>query len=490
MRYPFYFHSNLTTLPHGARAIGVKWIYKTKLNEKGEIDKYKARLVALGYAQKHGIDYTEVFAPVARWDTIRLILAMAAHHSWNVYQLDVNSAFLHGELEENVFIEQPKGFVKKGEEDKVLKLRKALYGLKQAPRAWYSRIEAYFVKEGFDKCPSEHTLFTKCAAEGKVLIVSIYVDELIFTGNNESLINEFKASMKREFEMTNLGRMKFFLGVEILQTSGGIFITQRKYAQEVLKRFGMENSNSTKTPMVPGFKLTKDEGGTRTDPTQYKQIIGSLMYLTVSRPDLMYVMSLMSRYMEKPTELHMTAVKRVLRYLRGTTELGICYKKRIEDDGLIAYLDSDYAEDLDDRRSTSGYVFKMSSGAVAWSSKKRAIVTLSTTEAEFISAALCGCQAIWMLRVLSYLKWNQKGCVIYCDNCSTIKLSKNPVMHGRSKHISIRYHFLRDLAKNGVVELKYCRSQEQIADIMTKPLKLDTFERLRDQLGVCGILTV
>ena len=383
-----------------------------------------------------------------------------------------------------MYVEQPKGYVKKGEERKVLKLKKALYGLKQAPRAWYSRIETYFLKQDFKKCTSEHTLFTKCKEDGKVLIVSIYVDDLIFTGNDRRLMEEFKSAMKDEFDMTDLGRMKYFLGVEVTQNNEGIFISQRKYAQDVLLRFGMNNSNATKTPMVPGVKLTKDEAGIRVDATQYKQMIGSLMYLTVSRPDLMYVMSLVSRYMETPTEVHMMAVKRILRYIKGTSELGIHYRRGEEIEGIVAYSDSDYAGDLDDRRSTSGYVFMMGTGAVAWCSKKQAVVTLSTTEAEYISAAVCACQVIWMLRVLNHLGWEQESCKIYCDNSSTIKLFRNPIMHGRSKHIAIRYHFLRDLAKDGVVELKYCNTQNQTADIMTKPLKLDSFIKLREQLGL------
>ena len=209
----------------------------------------------------------------------------------------MKSAFLYGELEEDVYVLQPRGYEQKGEEGKVLKLKKALYGLKQAPRAWYSRIENYFMKEGFEKCQSEHTLFTKIKEGEKLLIVSIYVDDLIFTGNDKEMFDEFKASMKAEFEMTDLGRMKFFLGVEIVQNDEGIYIHQRKYALEILQRFEMENSNATKTLMVPGFKLAKDEGAAKLDATQYKQMIGSLMYLTVSRPDLMYVMSLASRHM-------------------------------------------------------------------------------------------------------------------------------------------------------------------------------------------------
>ena len=477
----------LTDLPEGVKKIGVKWVFKTKLNENGKVDKCKARLVAKGYAQQHGIDYTEVFAPVARWDTIRMVIALAARNGWSVYQLDVKSAFLHGELNEAVFIEQPQGYEKKGEEHKVYKLKKALYGLKQAPRAWYSRIEAYFIKEGFERCSCDHTLFIKTGDGGKILIVSLYVDDLIFTGNDESMFVKFKNSMKLEFDMTDLGKMKYFLGVEVLQNSEGIYISQRKYAKEVLERFGMEKSNSVKSPIVPGDRLTKNEGGVKVDATKYKQLVGSLMYLTATRPDLMYVVCLISRFMASPTEMHLQAAKRVLRYLKGTVDLGVFYQK--EGNGeLMAYTDSDYAGDVDDRKSTSGYVFLLSEGAVAWSSKKQPVVTLSTTEAEFVAAASCACQGVWMRRVLEKLGHSQgKGTTVLCDNSSTIKLSKNPVMHGRNKHIDVRFHFLRDLTRDGVVKLKHCVTQEQIADIMTKPLKLDVFLKLRESMGVCVV---
>ncbi|PRQ42077.1 putative RNA-directed DNA polymerase [Rosa chinensis] len=475
----------LTILPAGAKTIGVKWIFKTKLNENGEVEKCKARLVAKGYAQQYGIDYTEVFAPVARWDTIRMVIALAAKKGWKVYQLDVKSAFLHGELTEAVFIDQPQGYVKEGDELKVYKLNKALYGLKQAPRAWYSRIEAYFIKEGFERCPHEHTLFVKLSEGGKILIVSLYVDDLIFTGNDEYMFEEFKKSMKDEFDMSDLGMMRYFLGVEVVQNEAGIYICQKKYASEILERFGMEKANSVRNPIVPGFKLMKDEGGVKVDATMYKQIVGSLMYLTATRPDLMYVVSLISRFMSSPTELHMQAAKRVLRYLKGTVNLGVLYRRNGEEK-LEAFTDSDYAGDVDDRKSTSGYIFMFSDGAVSWSSKKQPVVTLSTTEAEFIAAAYCACQGVWMRRIFERLGHAQRGCTtVYCDNSSTIKLSKNPVMHGRSKHIDVRFHFLRQLTKDGNVELVYCNTQDQIADAMTKPLKLEVFEKLRDLLGMC-----
>ncbi|KAJ9554165.1 hypothetical protein OSB04_018210 [Centaurea solstitialis] len=474
----------LCTLPKNAIAIAVKWLFKTKLNEKGEIEKHKARLVAKGYAQQYGVDYTEVFAPVARLDTIRLILAVAAQKRWEVLQLDVKSAFLQGNLEEKVYVQQPLGFEKRGEEEKVYLLHKALYGLKQAPRAWYSRIEAYFVREGFKKCSCEHTLFTKMKEGGKLLIVSLYVDDLIYTGNDKHMCEDFKLSMMREFDMSDLGKMRYFLGIEVIQNEDGIFICQRKYARELLTRFGMENSNAVENPVVPGTRLFKDEEGLKVDPTMFKQVVGCLMYLTATRPDLMYGVNLISRFMSSPTESHWSAAKRILRYLKGTSEFGIFYSSKVTTD-LEAYSDSDYAGDLDDRKSTSGYVFLFGKGAVSWSSKKQPVVSLSSTEAEYISAASCASQCIWLRNVLRELGSIEKGgTVINCDNNSAIQLSKNAVLHGRSRHIDVKFHFIRDLVNKEMVVLKYCNTQDQIADIMTKPIKAEQFRKLREMLGM------
>ncbi|XP_042379979.1 uncharacterized mitochondrial protein AtMg00810-like [Zingiber officinale] len=238
--------------------------------------------------------------------------------------------------------------------------------------------------------------------KGKILIVSLYVDDLIFTGNDESMFVKFKNSMKLEFDMTDLGRMKYFLGVDLLQNPEGIYISQRKYAKDVLEKFGMEKSNNVKNLIVPGVKLTKDEEGSKVNATMYKQLVGSLMYLTVTRPDLMYVVSLISRFMISPTELHLQAVKRVLRYLKGTVDLGVFYQN--EGNGeLMAYTDSVYVGDTNDRKSTSGYVFLLSGGDVSWSLKKQPVVALPTTEAEFVAVASCVCQGVWMRRVLEKL---------------------------------------------------------------------------------------
>lgn len=253
---------------------------------------------------------------------------------------------------------------------------------------------------------------------------------LIFTGNDEDMFKSFKESMKKEFDMFDLGRMKYFLGVEVVQNSDGIFICQRKYAKEVLERFGMERSNPVNNPIVPGCKLSKSgSGAMNVDATEYKQLVRSL-YLTATRPDLMYAVGLICIYMEKPTEMHLQVSKRILRYLKGTMELGIGYRKGGKG-SLIAFADSDYAGDVDDRKSTSGYVFMLGTGAVSRSSKKQPVVTLSTKEAEFIAAALCTCQGVWLRWILEKHGHVQGMCTtIYCDNSSTIKLSRNPVLYG------------------------------------------------------------
>lgn len=473
----------LVSLPEGGKVIGVKWFFKTKLNEKGKVDKFKARLVAKGFHQTHGVDFHEVFAPVARWDTIRLILGVSAQRGWEVYQLDVKSAFLHRELSEEVYVEQPKGFESGEDSDKVYKLKKALYGLRQAPRAWYSKIEGYFTREGFTKCFCEHTLFVKVKGDD-VLIVSLYVDDLIYASSSSTMLEDFKAYMMTEFSMTDLGRMKYFLGVEVTQDETGIFIGQKKYANEVLSRFGMEGCNAVRIPMVPGCKLTREGSGAMVDATMFKQLVGSLRYLTATRPDLIYSVNLVSRYMEGPTEQHLLAAKRIMRYVQGTKDYGIQYK-RGEERELVGFFDSDYAGDEDDRKSTSGYLFLYGEGAVSWASKKQPIVTLSTTEAEYVSAANGACQAVWLRNVLKSIGSDQKEkTVLFCDNSSTIKLSKNAVLHGRSKHIQVRYHFIRELVSDEVIELEYCSTQDQVADIMTKPVKREVFEKLRGYMRV------
>jgi len=401
----------LTDLPKGARPIGVKWVYKKKTNAEGEVERYKARLVVKGYKQKEGIDYDEVFAPVTRMETIRLLISLAAQHRWTILQMDVKSAFLNGVLEEEVYVEQPLGYMRRGEEKKVLRLKKALYGLKQAPRAWNERIDTYFKKNGYEQCPYEHALYIKKKGED-VMFIALYVDDLIFTGNNAELIEAFKEVMKKEFEMTDLGLMKYFLGLEVIQGKDGIFVSQERYVEDVLKKFKMTSCNPVSTPMEPSTKLSKYADGDRVDASKYRSLIGSLRYLTNTIPDLMLSVGIASRYMEEPRYTHWKALKGILRCVRGTVSLGLMYT-RTNDYRLVSYSESDWCGDVDDQKNTYRYVFFMESTTFTWLSKKQLIVTLSTCEAEYVAASWSVCHAVWLRNLLSKLELKQeKGTMI------------------------------------------------------------------------------
>ena len=287
-----------------------------------------------------------------------------------------------------------------------------------------------------------------------------------------------------EFEMLDLERMRYFLGIQILQHTHGIFMCQRKYVQDVLSRFGMKDCNAVKNPIVPSTKLSNNDVGSKVDATLFKQVIGRLIYLTTTRPDLMHGVSLISIFMTNPTENHWLASRRILRYLKGIAEFRMYYKKG-ESINVVGYTDSDFAGDVDDRKSTSGFVFLLGCGVVSWSSKKQLVVTLSIIEAKYIATAFCACQSIWTKRIMETLGFkNQNKILVLCDSNSAIQLSKNSIFHGRSKHIDIRFHFLRDLVKDGSIELSHCNTQNQIVDIMTKPLKLEQFLKLTNMLSV------
>jgi len=362
----------LVDRPEGRKVIGVKWIYRTKLNADTSINKHKARLVVKGYAQIFGVDYSDTFALVARLDTIRLLLAILAQKGWKVFQLDVKSAFLNGVLQEEIYVEQPDGFLIQGAKDKVFLLQKALYGLKQAPRAWYSWIDEHLLNLGFVKSLSEATLYVKLK-DNDVLIMSLHVDDLLVTGSNELLVEEFKQEMMNVFEMTDLGLMTYFLGMEVKQSQNEVFICQKKYAKEILKKFQMEECKATSTPMNQKEKLSKNDGADKIDEGYFRSMIGCLMYLTTTKPDILFAISLLSRFMHGANELHLRAAKRILRYVKGTVSYGVKFEK-CQSFKLYGFSDSDWAGSLDDMRSTSGYCFNLGSGVFSWCSKKQEIV--------------------------------------------------------------------------------------------------------------------
>ncbi|WVZ83575.1 LOW QUALITY PROTEIN: hypothetical protein U9M48_030707 [Paspalum notatum var. saurae] len=357
----------LTDLPADRRAIGLKWVFKVKRDEKGAVVKHKVRLVVKGYFQRQGIDYDEVFAPVARMEAIRLLMSLATHEGWEVNHMDVKSAFLNGELKEEVFMEQTPGFLDPNNDHKVFKLHKALYGLHQASRAWNHKLD----KSLISLSPSEHAISYKEEGTGQ-LVVGMYVDDLIITGTNSQAIRKLKKEMTHLFKMSDLGLLHYYLGIEA-------------YARKILEKAGMAGCNACQTLMMPRLKLTKESRSPLVDATLYRSRVGSLRYLVHTRPDLAFSVGYVSRFMEEPHEDYMAAVKQILRYVAGTEDKGLFYgKKKGTKPMLIGFSDSDYAGDVDSRKSTSGIIFFLGDGAVSWQSVKQRIVANSSCETQSI----------------------------------------------------------------------------------------------------------
>jgi len=475
---------DLVKLPAGHKPIGLKWVYKLKKNAEGEVVKHKARLVAKGYVQKQGIDYEEVFAPVARLDTVRPLLAMAANWGWEVHHLDVKTAFLNGELVEDVYVAQPEGYAVKGKEQLVYKLSKALYGLKQAPRAWNVKLDNSLKKLKFRKCASEPAVYTRGVGKARV-ILGVYVDDLIVTGSDPSEIATFKKQMTSEFEMSDLGLLSYYLGIEVKQEVDCVTIRQTGYAKKVLTRFGMADCNPTKVPITPGTKLQDDKGGKPVDSTEYRRVIGCLRYLLHTRPDLYFSVGLASRFMERPTVMHWNAVKQVLRYLKGTLNYGLVYTREEREERLVGYSDCDLAGDVKQRRSTGGMAFYLNESLITWCSHKEKNVAISSCEAEFMAATGAAMQAMWLRTLLSELTtMKPKRVTLYVDNKSAIQLMKNPVFHGRSKHIDIKFHYIRECVERDQIEVKWIGTLEQRADPLTKAMTVVKLSEMRHLLGV------
>ncbi|GJY80588.1 retrovirus-related pol polyprotein from transposon TNT 1-94 [Tanacetum coccineum] len=472
----------LVPQPRNMTIIGTKWVFRNKLDENGIVSRNKARLVAQGYNQQEGIDYDETYAPVARLESIRILLAYACTLDFKLFQMDVKSAFLNGFINEEVYVAQPPGFIDFEKPDHVYKLKKALYGLKQAPKAWYDRLKAFLIKHEYKMGMVDNTLFTK-KKSSNLIIVQIYVDDIIFGSTCQDMCDEFAKIMHDEFEMSMMGELNFFLGLQIKQMEDGIFFNQSKYIKEMLKKFGLEDSKPMKTPMSSDTKLTKDEECESVDSTKYRGMIGSLLYLTASRPDIMFSVCLCARFQEAPKTSHLEAVKRIFRYIKGTTHLGLWYPKGTGIETVV-YADSDHAGDYVDRKSTSGICTFVGCCLTSWFSKKQTALAISTTEAEYVSAGKACQQALWMKQALIDYDVRLDDVPIMCDNKGAIDLSKNPVQHSRTKHIEIRHHFLRDNVQKGHISIEKVPSVDNIADILTKPLKRESFNYLRLGLGM------
>ena len=477
---------DLVELPNGRNAVGCKWVFKKKSDAEGNVERYKARLVAQGFAQRYGQDYDETFCPVVRFESVRTVIALAAKYGLKLHQMDITTAFLNGDLKESIYMKQPEGYTVKGKEKFVCKLKKSLYGLKQSPRCWNEALDKHLKKMGFEQANSDPCIYT--ASGGELFLIAVYVDDIILAGRSDQRMKEVKDAIAGKFTVKDLGELHHFLGVKVIQNkeSNSIWIGQETYARELIKKFKMEESNAVSTPIQLGSNLVKAvEEDDMFDQEIYQSAVGSLLYLsTRTRPDISYAVSSVARFTSKPTKQHWTAVKRIFRYLNGTISLGLLYSKDKEKE-CTGYSDADWAGDVNDRKSTSGYVFKLSGAAISWRSKKQSCVALSTAEAEYIALASATQESVWLQELLSSMKETiVKPATIFEDNKSAICLAKNPQYHGRAKHIDIKHHFIRQRVQDGDIKLEFCKSEDMIADMLTKGLSSYQFAKLREMAGL------
>nr|GEZ89459.1 retrovirus-related Pol polyprotein from transposon TNT 1-94 [Tanacetum cinerariifolium] len=449
----------LVPQPDQVIVITLKWIYKVKLDELGGILKNKARLVARGNRQEEGIDFEESFAP-----------------------MDVKTAFLNGNLREEVYVSQPDGFVDLDNPNHVYKLMKALYGLKQAPHAWYDMLLSFLLSQDFSKGSVDPTLFIRRHGT-ELLLVQIYVDDIIFVASTLELCDLFADLMCSKFKMSMKGKILFFLGLKISQSPRGIFINHSKYALESLKKHGFESCDPVDTPMVEKSKLDEDREGKAVDLSHYCGMIGTLFYMTASRPDLQFVICMCARYQDRPTEKYVHAVKRIFRYLHQIVHRGLWYPKD-SSIALTAFANADHAGCQDTRRSTSGSVQFLGKRLISCSSKRQKSAAISSTEAEYIALSGCCAQILWMRSQLSDYGLGFNKIPMYCDNKSAIALCCNNVQHSRSKHIDIRYHFIKEKVENRVMKLYFVNIEYQLAHLFTKALGRERIEFLINKLGM------
>ncbi|KAK2457784.1 putative mitochondrial protein [Trifolium repens] len=461
--------------------VGCKWVFRIKRNPDGSIDRYKARLVAKGFHQRPGCDYTETFSPVVKPVTIRIILALAVRQGWSVRQLDVNNAFLQGTLNEEVYMDQPPGFVNKSFPDHVCRLKKALYGLKQAPRAWYMELRVFLLSIGFVNSTADASLFIQ-RTPSATLYLLVYVDDIIVTGSSSTELSGLIATLAARFSLKDLGYLNYFLGVEVIPSAAGMFLSQRKYITDLLQKSGMTEAKPASTPLTATPPLLKNSGDPLPSPTEYRALVGSLQYLSLTRPDIAFATNKLAQFMQNPSTMHWLALKRLLRYLAGSCDKGI-FISATAPLNFHAYSDADWAGDKDDYISTTGYLLYLGDTPISWSSRKQRSVARSSTEAEYKALADTASELLWVLSLFTELGHTPTaGPVIYCDNLGATHLSANPVFHSRMKHIALAYHFVRENVQRGRFRVSFVSTNDQLADILTKPLLRPRFEFLLSKL--------
>jgi len=470
----------LVQLPLGRKAISNKWVYRVKTNADGSIDKFKARLVIKGFSQRRGVDYDQTFSPVARMSTIRTLISVAANEGMKLAQIDVSTAFLYGDLKETIYMQQPEGY--SDESGRVCRLKKSLYGLKQAPRCWNEKFSNYLLELGFQRSEADPCLFVK-EKNGQKIFFVLYVDDGLIACKDDQQLQHFIKDLKRKFKITSKPA-SYFLGVEIERKDDGSFhIGQAHYTEKLLEKYNMSNCKAVSTPIV---KDTGTEESPRNSDFPYRQAVGGLMFLMCgTRPDIAYAVSVVSRNLENPTERDVIRVKRILRYLRGTTDHILAYKPNQGKGNLVCYSDADHGGDLGTGRSTSGVLCLYSSAPISWMSQRQASVAISTTEAEIVAASEAAREIIWLKQLFTELGQLKDAPKLQVDNEAAIRLAQNPEFHRRTKHIRIRHFFVRELVTAGEIQISKVDSEKQLADILTKPLFSIRFRELCNCMGIC-----
>ncbi|KAL2238071.1 UNVERIFIED_CONTAM: Retrovirus-related Pol polyprotein from transposon RE1 [Sesamum indicum] len=476
---------DVTPLPSDKKPIGCRWIFKIKFNADGSIDRHKVRLVAKGYNQVEGIDYLESFSPVVKVVSVRLLIALAASASWELHQLDVNNAILHGNLDEEIYMEPPKGYVVPT--GHVCKLRKSIYGLKQASRQWNCEFTSKQKSFGFVQSKNDYCLFTKTSPQG-FLALLVYVDDILLAGTSSALIDEVKYYLDSLFTIKDLGPARYFLGVEIARASEGITLTQTKYISDIIKDLKLTEARTTNTPLPPGIKLNYASDKVISHPAVYRRLVGRLLYLNFTRPDISHAVQQLSQYLQVPCKSHMDAATHVVRYLKGTTHKGLFFPANANCD-IIAYCDADWASYPDSRRSLIGYCVFLGKGLISWKTKKQNTVSRSTAEAEYRRMGSTACELVWFVSLVKDLGFQvPRPIPFYCDNRAALHIISNPVFHERTKHLEIDCHLVRDHYQSGFLAPTFVRSKDQLADIFTKALTGPLFHALLGKLGLIDFI--
>lgn len=480
----------LVDLPTNRKAIRNKWVFKTKKDEAGQVARFKARLVVKGFSQRMGIDYNETYSPVVRYSTLRYLVGIAAKLNLDIDQMDAITAFLQSDLSEDIYMVQPEEF--DDATGKVCKLNKAIYGLKQASRSWNEKLDRFLLGEGYRKSKLDPCLYIKLN-NNKLIIIAVYVDDMLIFSNDKEMKADLKSSLLKNFKMKDLGVATSCVGLRISRdrSAGKIWLDQEPYINEILKRFNMIDCNPISNPLEANQKLTKEmspkteEERIEMQNIPYQEAVGSILYLVQgTRPDLTFAISNVSQFNNNPGKAHWQAIKRILRYIKGTSKMKLEYSKDANSK-IVGFSDSDWGGCTDDRRSCTGYVYIMNGGAISWASKRQTTVALSSTEAEYMALASATQEAMWFKQLDEDL-WRKPSepIMIHCDNQGALQLAKNDGYHNRTRHIDIKHHFCREKLRDGQILIEHIGTKEMVADSLTKSVTKEKTQFCAREMGL------